>query len=127
MTSPFHAAVFHPGIAQRRRPDLILTDVTRDQVSYEQRMCAQQDRLTYLALHPCDRLIKDRNAVEASEIGRPFNVMSTFVAGFENFTNVRVSSGDQRFTLKEPPSVINLWVTAVMSTPMPMSTGSMES
>ncbi len=48
------------------------------------------------------------------------------MAGLENLTNTLVSSGDQRLTLKAPPSVISLWVTALLSTPTPTKTGSME-
>ena len=47
-------------------------------------------------------------------------------AGFENLTNTLVSSADHRLTVNDPPSVISRWVTAVLSTPTPMSTGSID-
>ena len=53
--------------------------------------------------------------------------MPSLAAGFENLTNTRVSSGDQRLTVKLPPWEIRRWVTALLSTPMPTSTGSIDS
>ncbi len=45
--------------------------------------------------------------VVPSVIGQPFSVMSTFDAGFENFTNGRVFDASQRFTVKDPPPTIS--------------------
>ena len=47
-------------------------------------------------------------------------------AGLENLTNTLVSSADHRLTVNEPPALIRRWVTAVLSTPTPTSTGSIE-
>ena len=45
----------------------------------------------------------------------------------ENFTNTLVSSAFQRLTVNEPPAEMSRCVTAVLSTPTPMRTGSIES
>src|SRR5690606_24442820 len=56
--------------------------------------------------------------------GRPLSVLPSRTAGLEKRTKTRVSSDDQRFTEKAPPSVINRWVTASLSTEIPIETGS---
>ena len=54
-------------------------------------------------------------------------VVASNTAGFENLTNTRVSSEDQRLTVNDPPSAISRWVTASLSTPTPIKTGSIDS
>ncbi len=49
------------------------------------------------------------------------------MAGLENFTNGRVCSLSHRFTLNTPLAEMRRCVTAELSTPMPTSTGSIES
>ena len=58
---------------------------------------------------------------------RPLRESPSSTAGLENFTKGRVSSLSQRFTVNEPPSVMRRWVTALLSTPIPISTGSIDS
>ena len=58
---------------------------------------------------------------------RPFRVSPSSTAGFENLTNTLVSSLSHRLTVNAPLAEINRWVTAELSTPMPTSTGSIES
>src|SRR5690606_39555210 len=59
-------------------------------------------------------------------MGRPLRVMPSLVAGLENFTNTRVSSVGHRLTEKAPDSLINSCVRALLSTPTPTSTGSID-
>ena len=66
--------------------------------------------------------------VTSARTGRPLSVIAAAsnVAGLENFTNTRVSSADHRLTVNDPPAVIRRWVTAELSTPTPISTGSID-
>src|SRR5687767_2535188 len=64
-------------------------------------------------------------------MARPFNASwpcsdRPRVAGFENLTKGLVSSADHRFTVNEPPSLINRCVTAALSTATAIRTGSID-
>ena len=60
---------------------------------------------------------------------RPFsvNASASKTAGLENLTKTLVSSADHRFTVNDPPAVTSRCVTAVLSMPTPISTGSIDS
>ena len=62
--------------------------------------------------------------VTPSRTGRSLRVIPSRTAGFENFTNGLVSSRSHRLMLKEPPSRISRFVTALRSTDTATSTGS---
>src|SRR5260221_2055545 len=65
--------------------------------------------------------------LDAARTARPLSEVPSSTAGFENFTNTRVSVASQRFTVNEPPSEISRCVTASLSMPTPISTGSIDS
>jgi hypothetical protein len=86
----------------------------------------------------CDeRSAQSTQAIASAKIGapvtpartaRPFKVdaSASNTAGLENFTKTLVSSADHRLTLKPPPAVTSRWVTDVLSTPTPTSTGAID-
>ena len=86
----------------------------------------------------CDeRTAQSSQAMASAKIGAPVTSVRTARslsvdrggverAGLENFTNTLVSSADHRLTVNDPPAVIRRWVTAPLSTPTPISTGSID-
>ena len=106
---------------------LVVADRRVDDLADEQRVGAEVERVAHRAVEPRDGLVEHRRA-GGGRVHRPaVERAPSSTAGLENFTNTLVSSASHRFTVNDPPSVIRRWVTALLSTPTPISTGSIDS